>query len=98
MNKHEQKWDRLVELARQAPKAPDAEAPLGFATRVVANWPKSAAEPSIWTIWEGLSLRFLGVGLAIMIITVGASYSTLAEDSHDMVNMTDSVIETVLQP
>lgn len=96
MSAEQEKWDKLVKLARQAPKGPEPEMPLGFATRVVANWPKAVETPSLEAIWERLSLRFLGVALAILVVTVGFSYSTIAADQHEMVNMTDSVLDSVL--
>jgi hypothetical protein len=100
MSAENEKWDKLVKLARQAPKAVEPEMPLGFATRVVANWPKAQAAPSLEAIWEGLSLRFLGVAMAIMIITVGISYPSLAAyaQEHEMVVMTDNVLGEVLEP
>ncbi|HEY1174056.1 MAG TPA: hypothetical protein VGH19_22005 [Verrucomicrobiae bacterium] len=97
MSAEKENWEKLVKLARQAPKAAEPEMPLGFATRVVANWPKTNA-PSLEVIWEKLSLRFLGVALAIMLVTVGFGYSAIASDSQDMVRMTDSVLGSVLEP
>lgn len=99
MSAENENWDKLVKLARQVPKAAEPEMPLGFATRVVANWPKAAA-PSLEAIWEGLSLRFLGVAFAIMIIAVGFSYPTIAAtvQEHEMVSMTDNVLGEVLEP
>ena len=100
MSAEQQNWDKLVKLARQAPKDAEPEMPLGFATRVVANWPKTSASPSLEVIWEKLSLRFLGVAMAIMIITVGISYPSIAAyaQEHEMVVMTDSVLGEVLEP
>lgn len=98
MSAEQQNWDKLVKLARQAPKGAEPEMPLGFATRVVANWPKAATAPSLEAIWEKLSLRFLGVAFAIMLVTVGFGYSAIARDSQDMARMTDSVLGSVLEP
>ena len=98
MSKQDEQWQRLAKLARQAPKAPEPEMPYGFATRIVAQWPKANAEPALEIIWEKFALRFLGLAFAIMLVTVGLTYSSLAEESHELVTMTDSVIDTVLQP
>jgi len=101
MSAEQEKWDKLVKLARQAPQGPEPEMPLGFATRVVANWPQPAASgPSLEAIWEGLSLRFLGVAMAIMLVTLGFSYSSIAADSEQPVvlSLTDSALDAVLEP
>jgi len=101
MSAEQEKWDKLVKLARQAPKGPEPEMPLGFATRVVANWPQPvAAVPSLEAIWEGLSLRFLGVAMAIMLVTLSFTYSTIAADSDQpvIVSLTDSALDAVLEP
>ena len=98
MSAENEKWDKLVKLARQAPQGPEQEMPLVFATRVVANWPKTTTAPSLEVIWEKLSLRFLGVALAIMLVTVGFGYSAIAMDGREMQQMTDSVLGPVFEP
>jgi len=100
MSKQDEQWQRLAKLARQAPKVPEPEMPYGFATRVVAQWPKVSAEPALEIIWEKFALRFLGIAFAIMAITVSLTYSTLAEESHALVTMTESVLGTapVIEP
>ncbi|MCD6052019.1 MAG: hypothetical protein K0Q55_3437 [Verrucomicrobia bacterium] len=98
MSAEQQNWDKLVKLARQAPKGAEPEMPLGFATRVVANWPKTAVAPSLEAIWERLSLRFLGVAFAILLVTAGFSYNVIAADQPDVVQMTDSALGVVFEP
>ncbi len=98
MSAEQQNWDKLVKLARQAPKGAEPEMPLGFATRVVANWPKTTAGPSLEAIWEKLSLRVLGVAFAILLVTAGFSYNVIAADKHEVVQMTDSTVGAVFEP
>ena len=98
MNKHDEQWKRLTKMARKAPAAPEPEMPYGFATKVVALWPKQSVEPTLEMIWERLTLRVLGIAMAVMLVTLGVTYPSLAEESHGVLSLTDNVIENVIQP
>ncbi len=70
MNEFEQRWQKGVEAARKAAPAPSDEAPLGFATRVVAHWQAQPEPPLAW-LWQQLALRVLGV-MALILISLAA--------------------------
>lgn len=96
MNGMEQKWNRLVKLARQAPPAPEPEMPYGFATRVVARWPSSAA-PSAWTVWESLSGRILAVSCALMILSVLTGYQVVRDGFSENWTTASATLDVELQ-
>ncbi len=78
MNKHDQQWERLLKVAREVPRKPLPEAPMGFATRVVARW-KEHPLPSLFNVWKMLSLRVLGFGCVVMVASLAASYGVIRE-------------------
>lgn len=96
MKGEEQKWNRLVQLARKAPAEAEPEMPLGFATRVVAHW-QPAAAPSLWTVWEKLSGRMLAASCALMIVCGLASYNVLREGFSDNWTTANATLEIELQ-
>jgi hypothetical protein len=83
-------WQRLVVAARHAPDTADEAAPFGFSTRVAAL-ALAAERPSMRALVNRLSLRALGVALALMIFSIAANYSSLSlsadadQDSFDPV-------------
>ena len=64
-------WQRLTAAARQAPDERDLSPPYGFSTRVAAM--AMAAPSSSSMLIRRLSLRALGVGSLLMLVTIGAS-------------------------
>ncbi len=85
-------WSRLARTARQSPEPAAAEAPFGFATRVVAQW-QTAPAPSLASVWETLSKRILAVSCALMVITVVASYGLIQESVADTWTTTSGAME-----
>jgi len=77
MNTPQDAWGRLARAARR-PEEPPQEAPLGFATRVVARR-RDAATMEMVSPWELLSLRSLGFAVLVMLASLGVSYQALAE-------------------
>jgi hypothetical protein len=78
MNRPDQHWERLVSEAHRAPARPMPEAPLGFATRVVARW-REHPLPSLVSVWKMLSLRVLAFGCVVMVASLAASYGVIRE-------------------
>ena len=100
MNESDQKLGRLMEAARKVRSGDDTEAPLGFATRVVAE---AFARPiqSVLRVWETLSWRFLGGACAVMLMAVIASRPANAEEFHEaeiLVELLDETFELALFP
>ncbi len=79
MNDFESRWKMGLAAARQASPAPSADAPLGFATRVVALW-QAHPEPSLAMLWQWLALRVLGV-MTLILLTL-AAYGALSSTSE----------------
>jgi hypothetical protein len=73
MNQPHDPWQTLIAQARTAPmEATDLSAPLGFATRVVAQW-KAAQENPTFAFWQRWSLR--GACAAMMAYALVATWS-----------------------
>ncbi|QIF00329.1 hypothetical protein [Roseimicrobium sp. ORNL1] len=82
MNRHphdpaDRAWPRLAARASTSPAVqPAAEAPLGFATRVVAQW-KSHPREASFALLEWLALRGVAVAVVILLGSAALSYDTL---------------------
>ena len=84
MNQFEERWKKGVNAARLAAstsEVPSDEAPLGFATRVVAHW-QAHPEPSLSVLWQRLALRVLGA-MALILISL-AAYDALSMGSDSL--------------
>jgi hypothetical protein len=77
MSTPQDSWGRLAGAARNAAPRP-ADPPLGFATRVVARW-KETATAELASPWELLSLKSLAFAVVVMLVSLGASYQSVAE-------------------
>jgi hypothetical protein len=71
----ERAWPRLAVRAAQASQ-PDADAPMGFATRVVAQW-KSGPRDASFALLEWLTLRGLAVAVIILLGSAAFGYDTV---------------------
>lgn len=86
MKTPEEKWQRLVSAARQAPDTRDATAPYGFTTRVAAQARVGGTTlQSVGTVLERMALRALGVACLFAVLGAVIHYvqpqpSILAED------------------
>jgi hypothetical protein len=79
MNDFESRWKMGAEAARRAGSSiPSEEAPLGFTTRVVAQW-QAQPKVSLPALWQWLALRVLGV-MALILLTL-ATYGALSWSS-----------------
>jgi len=66
MNEFENRWQRGADAARRGTPAESPEAPLGFATRVVAQW-QSRPALSLLSLWQGQTWRALKVAVALLV-------------------------------
>jgi len=65
------RWEKLTTAARSA-EPRDETAPFGFATRVVAHW-RALPPPSLAALWHRLTLRAIGLALAILLAGLAAN-------------------------
>jgi hypothetical protein len=70
-------WSKVAQLAATAPAAA-AEAPFGFAGRVVAAWQGNRRESTL-AAFEWLTLRGLAVALLIFAGSAAFGYETVSE-------------------
>jgi hypothetical protein len=90
MNRFDRDWQKLVTLARQAPRDPDEPAPPpGFATRVVAR----AAPPAAWAGLERFAWRGLLAAATCCLVVLAYSYFGPAGDFTDDGAIDDTVAE-----
>lgn len=78
MNEFERRWKLGAEVVRGGDNEPPAEAPFGFAARVVAHWQTQPA-PTLAALWQSLALRALGTVTLVLVILV--TYGTFSS-SH----------------
>ena len=77
MKTNNDQWERLARAARPQFRVAPGGAPFGFATRVVARWRSEGSMPE--SPWELLSLKSLAFAVVIMLVSVGFSYESLAD-------------------
>jgi len=66
MKHFDQQWQRVAERARQASRR-EAEAPFGFAARIVAlGWQPQTVGPE--AVWARLALRLLAGAVGVLIV------------------------------
>ena len=87
---------RLLKSAATSPREIPDEPPFGFATRVLASLhiDSSADEEALFI--EVLFRRALACGVAVMLLTVAASYHTLTASAGTEEEIANSAIETSL--
>jgi hypothetical protein len=73
----ENAWNKVAQLAAAAP-ADVANAPFGFASRVVAAWQANRRETTL-AAFEWLTLRGLAVALLIFAGSAAFGYETVSE-------------------
>jgi hypothetical protein len=73
----ENAWNKVAQLAAAAP-ADAADAPFGFASRVVAAWQANRRETTL-AAFESLTLRGLAVALLIFAGSAAFGYETVSE-------------------
>lgn len=71
-------WDRLVAAARRAPAGDlrPVEAPVGFATRVVAQAFARTGEASLLGLLDRFSWRALAVAFGLAVASVGLNFAS----------------------
>lgn len=99
MNTPEEKWQRLISAARQTPAAPDATAPYGFTTRVVAQAWMGGTRLAAGSVLDRMALRALSVACLFAVLGAVMHYvqpqpSILAED---ILFMTDDPAAILLE-
>lgn len=94
MNRFDQDWQKLVALARQAPREEDADLPPGFATRVAAL-AAAPTTPAAWAGLERLALRGFMAAAACCVAVVAYSYFDPSANAADDVVLDDTVGEVL---
>jgi len=100
MDDMDKKLERLTAAARAVAPQDEAEAPLGFATRVVAEAFARPAQ-SLLRAWETLSWRFLAAACAVAVLLAVTGRPAVAEEPHEadlLVELTDQTFEHAFIP
>ena len=87
-------WSRLAHSARSAPLQSE-EPPLGFATRVIANWRSQAAESAVDNL-EWFAMRGMGIALMILLGSAAYGYNTIASMTTGDTTLAGSWLERLL--
>ena len=88
MSSLDHQLDRLLRAAAQAPRALAAEPPPGFATRVLAH----SAPPPDFAAAGAVFRCALGIGCALMLVSVAVSYHLLSAPVSVEVAIANSAI------
>ncbi|HSJ02611.1 MAG: hypothetical protein ACAI34_09465 [Verrucomicrobium sp.] len=100
-------WDRLVQRARVNPssslEAETVEPPLGFATRVLADWKEGLREGRVGTVqlWhtrEVLAWRGAAIAMAITLAAVAINYDLLVGLWYGDTALAGSLLQTFAAP
>lgn len=94
MNEFEHVWTRLTRLASRAPvDDADLAAPIGFSTRVVAQWLAERGESGQRAVWEWLAPRGFGIAfaLAAAVAVIGWSVASNAV-ADEVADLADPVV------
>jgi hypothetical protein len=92
MNSLEQRWIRLVTVARRASVPASAEAvPHGFTTRMVALWATRGAAAERASTWASMALSGCGVAILLAIVVLVTWGPALGQSSAggELVALTD---------
>jgi len=77
MKTNDAPWNKLAQAAARAPEREIGESPMGFATRVIANW-KSQGTESLWKTLDSFTWRGLAVAAVILAGSVALGYDALS--------------------
>ena len=87
---------RLLKSAATCPSVIPDEPPIGFATRVLASLRAASPADEEPVFTEVLFRRVLACSIAVMLLTVAASYHTLTASAGTEEEIANSAIETSL--
>lgn len=98
MNRHDQNWHRLSDLARRAPDGAAAlEMPAGLSTRVVGQWLLERRQAFLVSPWETFAVRALALACLITVAAAAAAWPVLSRDSRDEIaDVADPISAEVL--
>ena len=94
MNEFERRWTQGTGAARRATPAESTDVPLGFATRVVAQW-QSQPAPSLLSIWQWHASRVLKVVLVLMFVALAINMAAELSEASPSPFAAPAVEETV---
>jgi hypothetical protein len=80
MNEFERRWTRGAAAAHRTAPEESTDAPLGFATRVVAQWQAQPA-PSLLALWQWHASRVLKVVLVLMFVALAINMAAEISES-----------------
>jgi hypothetical protein len=89
MNEFDQRWQKLVALARQAPDADAIAIPYGFAVRLAAQAGNRAAP---WASLERFALRGLLAAAACCVAAVAFNYFSRSSELSEEVGLDETVV------
>lgn len=99
MNRHDQSWNRLSDLARRAPVGAAAlEMPAGMSARVVGQWLLERRQAFLVSPWETFAVRALGLACLITIAAAIAAWPVVTRESRDEIAEVADPITTEVLP
>lgn len=99
MNRRDQSWNRLSDLARRAPDgAASLEMPAGLSARVVGQWLLERQQAFLVSPWETLAVRALGLACLITVIAAIAAWPVVTREQRDEIAEVADPISTEVLP
>ena len=93
MKNFDERWKIAAAAARRATPETPAEMPLGFATRVVAQWRAQPASSLAW-LWQKLALRALGAVLLVLVMLAALNFTDKTDRDGWRPEISDTVGES----
>jgi len=90
MNQFDQRWQKLVALARQAPDADEGRMPYGFAVRLAAQ--VAARRPAPWASLERFAVRGLLAAAACCAAAVAFNYFSRSSELTEDAGLSETVV------
>ena len=98
MNRLTPELKRIIHWARQAPRPPEPEPPLGFSRRVVQAWLTEAAQDPLWA-WQCAVWRWAWAAAAVILLGLGLLTAQRSDHSSAYdVSPAYEVVSTQLVP
>ncbi len=99
MNRDQQSWTRLTDLARRAPSGAAAlELPAGFPARVVAAWMVQRREGFVESPWETFAVRALALACLVTVAAAVAAWPVVTSSTRDSITDVADPISTEVLP
>ena len=94
MKMNDTPWNKLTQAATRAPEQEIGEPPMGFATRVLANW-KSRGPEGIWNTLDAFTWRGVAVAAVILARSMMLGYDAVSGFIAGDTSLPDDMVQSI---